>query len=90
MDPEQQLHLNSRNRESPSTGDVQAFQAWHVAPMGWRVGHEKLIEGTKPAGQTRRKTYEPKELPLVATELADGREKIVQIEALLRYETFIS
>lgn len=52
--------------------------------MGRRVCHEELIESTKAAGQARRQANQPQQLLLIATELADDRQEIVKIEAVLR------
>lgn len=70
---DRELHLNGRNRESPSSRDIQALQPGYFAPMGWRVGHEELVEGAKAAWETRRKTHEPEKLFLITAEFADDR-----------------
>lgn len=48
------------------------------------VCHEQLIEGAKAAGQARRQTNQPEQLLLVTTELADDRQKVVEIKTILR------
>lgn len=79
-----QLHLARRNGEAFSASNVHVLQTRHLAPMWRRVRHEQLIEGAKAARQTRRQADQPQQLLLITTELANNRQKIVEIEVILR------
>lgn len=78
------LHLVHGNGEASSTSNVHVLQTRHLAPMRRCVRHEQLIEGAKAARQTRRQADQPQQLLLITTELANNRQKIVEIEVVLR------